>query len=104
VEWNNESTLTLIALYKAKPVLWDPTHPRCYNKHTKCDAREESAKAVWASEIIWPSAYFEILKRYWRLVYESPVARTSSVTTNLSSSGIVALYVVSIFAIFGTIK
>jgi hypothetical protein len=46
VEWNNEITLTLIEPYKAKPALWDPTNPRYYNKQNKCDAYEESAKAV----------------------------------------------------------
>jgi hypothetical protein len=35
---NNESTLTFIELYRAKPVLWDPTHPKYFNKHIIYDA------------------------------------------------------------------
>jgi hypothetical protein len=42
----NESILTFIGLYKAKPVLWDPTHPKHYNKHTQSDAWAEIAEAV----------------------------------------------------------
>jgi hypothetical protein len=46
---NNKSALIFIELYKAEPVLGDPTHPKYYNKHTKYDAWEESVKAagVW---------------------------------------------------------
>lgn len=54
--------------YKAESVLWDPTHPKYYNKHTKYGSWEELAKAVFAFEIIWPIACFEILKRYHKLV------------------------------------
>jgi hypothetical protein len=41
-----EGSLTFIKLYKAKPVLWDPTYPKYYNKHTKYDVWEELVKAV----------------------------------------------------------
>jgi hypothetical protein len=46
MEWNNESTLRFTELYKDNPVLWDPTHPKHYNKHSKYDVWEELAKAV----------------------------------------------------------
>jgi hypothetical protein len=38
MEWNDERALALIELYKANPVLWDPTRPKYYNKHTKYEA------------------------------------------------------------------
>jgi hypothetical protein len=46
MKWNNEGMLTFTGLYKAKPVLWDPTQLKYYNKHTKCDTWEEVAKGV----------------------------------------------------------
>jgi hypothetical protein len=80
--WNNKSALPFVELHKAKPVRWDPTHPKYYNKHTKHDASEELAKAA-GSRIIWPIASFENLKRYCRLVYESPAAINRSVSLQL---------------------
>jgi hypothetical protein len=71
VEWNIETAIAFVELYKAKLVPWDPTLPRYGNKHTEC--------VDWAYGIIWPIACFEFLKRYCRLVYESPVAKTLSV-------------------------
>jgi hypothetical protein len=50
--------------------------------------------------IIRSVADFEILKRYFRLVYESPLAKTRYITATLSESGIPAMYVVSFFAVF----
>jgi hypothetical protein len=47
MKYNNESKSTFIELHKAKPVvLWDPTHPKYYSKHTKYYAWEELGKAV----------------------------------------------------------
>jgi hypothetical protein len=43
---NNESKLRFIELYKAKPVLWDPTRLKYCNKHIIYDASEELVKAV----------------------------------------------------------
>jgi hypothetical protein len=46
MEWNNESALTFIEMYKAKPLLWDKTHPKYYNKYTRYDAWGELATVV----------------------------------------------------------
>jgi hypothetical protein len=99
VGWNNECAF--IELYKAKPVPWDRTHPKYYNKHTKYDAWEELAKAVG----FWNNLAdcLVILERYCRVEYKLPIARNHNVTASLFSTGIAALYMVS-FAIFRLIK
>jgi ribosomal protein S17 len=42
----NKRTLRSIELYKAKPVLYDPTYNKYYNKHTKYEASEELSKLL----------------------------------------------------------
>jgi hypothetical protein len=42
-----------------------------------------SISAAQTSGIILPIHCFDILNRYWRLEYESPVARNRRVTANL---------------------
>ena len=46
MEWTQENTLALIALYQKMRVLWDPNHPRYYNKLHKHDAWEDIAKTM----------------------------------------------------------
>jgi hypothetical protein len=46
MEWTQENTLALIAVYKKMCVLWDPNHPRYYNKLHKHDAWEDVAKTM----------------------------------------------------------
>jgi hypothetical protein len=55
------STVTFIKLHKAKPVLWDLTHPKYYNKHTKYDVWEKLLKAVgfWNNPASCLFRYFE---------------------------------------------
>jgi hypothetical protein len=47
---------------------------------------------------------FDILKRYWRLSHESPVAKNHCVTAALSWIGIAFLNTLSFLQIFGPIK
>jgi hypothetical protein len=58
----------IVVLHTVKPVLWDPIQPRYFNKHTKCEAQNDSAK-VRASGKVWPIFISKILKRYYRPVY-----------------------------------
>jgi len=46
MDWTQENTLALIALYQKMRVLWDPNHPRYYNKLRKHDAWEDIAKTM----------------------------------------------------------
>lgn len=41
MEWTQENTLHFIELYRRKEVLWNPGHPRYYNKISKNDAWNE---------------------------------------------------------------
>jgi hypothetical protein len=95
MKWNNESMLTFTGLYKAKPVLWDPTQLKYYNKYTKCEAWEEVAKGVH---------FWNYLADCCRQVYESPVAKKRSSTGCHPPTGTASLYLVTFFAVFGPIK
>lgn len=46
MEWTREKTLYFIDMYRKKDVLWDPKHPRYFNKICKNDAWEELASEL----------------------------------------------------------
>lgn len=45
-EWDDEKILSLIELYREKPVIWDPKNKDFYKKHLKLDAWEEIGKTM----------------------------------------------------------
>ena len=67
--------------------------------HTSIYSFNPFMRASHTSGTIIEINCLEILKRYIKLVYESPVARKRSVTANLSLIGIVSLKFVSLLAI-----
>lgn len=71
--------------------------------HTSIYSCNPFIRASQTSGTITEINCLEILKRYIKLVYESPVARKRSVTANLSLIGIVSLKFVSLLAIWGPI-
>jgi hypothetical protein len=70
VEWTQESAIGYVELYKRKEIIWDPNHPKNFNKIKKKN-KLQGRKCV-------------ILRGYSRLTYESPLAKKRSVSVNLS--------------------
>jgi len=46
MEWNQESAIESMELYKRKEIIWDPKHPMHFNKIRKQDAWEELGKEM----------------------------------------------------------
>jgi hypothetical protein len=46
MEWTQENVIGFIELYKRKEIIWDPKHPKHFNKIKKQDAREELGKEI----------------------------------------------------------
>lgn len=46
MEWTEEVVLNFIEIYRGKENLWNPNHPKFYNKVQKNDAWEDVAKSV----------------------------------------------------------
>jgi hypothetical protein len=45
-KWTLENTLAFIELHQKMSVLWDPNHPKCYNKLHKHGAWKDIEKAM----------------------------------------------------------
>jgi len=46
MEWTQESVIEFVELYKRKEIIWDPKHPKNFNKIRKQDAWEELGKEM----------------------------------------------------------